>query len=100
MRAIWKFPLPLVEQPAVQMPAGARILSVGAHGEGIDESLVVWADIPDTGAKKEIRYFFVLGTGNSVDWQLEESTFIGTVQMGSYVWHVWDQRSPHDRGTR
>lgn len=92
MNTIWKFELELEREPTVDMPIGARVLSVGTQGTSFDRKLVVWAHVPDSTAKTEERHFFVLGTGNDIPWRLEESTFIGTVQMGALVWHVWDQR--------
>lgn len=89
MGEIWKFPLVLCDQPSVLMPTGAKVLSAGCQGE----DLFVWAWVPDTAAPKETRNFFVFGTGNPIDFDLRESTFIGTVQAPVFVWHVYDQRS-------
>jgi len=92
MTTIWKFELPIEDQPSIDMPIGARILSVGVQNAATDRKLMLWAYIPKTEVKTETRYFFVLGTGNPIPWDLSESAFVGTVQMGSHIWHVWDQR--------
>ena len=92
MNAIWKFEMVLEDEPTIEMPVGARPLSVGVQKVSDGDMLVLWAHIPDTTQPMERRHFFILGTGNPIQWQVEESTFIGTVQMESFVWHVFDQR--------
>lgn len=94
IETIWKFELEVEDQPSIEMPVGARVLSVGTQGVMENRKLLIWAYIPDSSAAKETRHFFVLGTGNPIPWSLAESVFVGTVQMGTTVWHVWDQHVP------
>lgn len=94
---IWKFELPIEDEPTISMPTKAHALSVGVQGG----ALVLWAYVPEPDATKESRHFFVVGTGNPIPWDLTASTFIGTVQIGSFVWHVFDQRgTARESGTR
>lgn len=59
MGAIWKYPLVVMDEQGIDMPRGARPLSVGEQrGE-----LVVWVYVPDVEAPKDEKFFFVLGTG-------------------------------------
>jgi hypothetical protein len=74
MKSIWKFPLGDSTHPTLTMPVGAEILSVQVqHGKP-----QLWA-LVDPDAPKEVRSFYVYGTG----WDVEQNTlrFIGTVQM-------------------
>lgn len=87
MQTIWKFPLELTDNPTVKMPRGARVLSAGVQ----DDRLMLWAFIPDTKAKTEERGFYICGTGGFVPDAIGDHPFIGTVQMGAFVWHVFDQ---------
>ena len=82
---VWKFTTagPRADQQLITMPAFADILSVGAQGSDI----VIWASV-DPNAVKEHRRIAVIGTG----WEVPEGKkkFIGTVQLGAFVWHVFD----------
>jgi hypothetical protein len=67
------------------MPRGARILSTGAqHGE-----LFVWA-VVDPEAPLVGREITVVGTGGSGHQVPDVSLFVDTVQIGSFVFHVFD----------
>ncbi len=90
MKTIHKFHLALLaHQPhSIWMPDGAEILSVGEQ----DNSLVVWA-IVDQDAPKVTYQFAVYGTGQPLpldfDHNRKGNRFLGTVQQGPYVWHVF-----------
>lgn len=83
-RVIWKFPVPLNDTPLIKMPPGARILSVGAQGEVI----TLWAEVDPYEGPPILRKFHIRGTGHPVPEG--EVTFIGTVLMSPFVWHVYD----------
>lgn len=63
------------------MPKGSKILS--AQMQGV--TLCVWA-LVDTTSPKVRRRLRVCGTGHAAP----EGEFIDTVQMGPYVWHIFD----------
>lgn len=68
------------------MPAGAKVLSVGAIGEEI----FVWADV-DTKAAPVKRWFIIIGTGWNIDVPLQQ--FIGTVIFpNQLVFHVFETK--------
>lgn len=95
-KTIWKFRLGLTHQPQdVEMPCGARVLSVGFDPVS-DDFVAVWA-LVDKDAKVTQRKFLIAGTGHDIDdsdcisWR-----FIGTVggdkaQHGSFVWHIFQE---------
>ena len=85
MKEIWKYTLPLTDYPVVSMQKGARVLSVGVqHGE-----VQVWA-LVDPEAPTELRRFMKIGTGQCMtETCVERIRFIGTVQMGDLVWHIF-----------
>lgn len=94
MTTIWKFKLPIEDEPTLDMPVGAHVLSVGVQSG----DLVLWALVPKTHAPTEKRHFFVLGTGNRIPWgDISACPFLGTVQIGPLVWHVFDQLAANDR---
>ncbi|KKK62381.1 hypothetical protein LCGC14_3004920 [marine sediment metagenome] len=87
MKEIWKYTLPLTDYPVVSMQKGARVLSVGVqHGE-----VQVWA-LVDPEAPTELRRFRVAGTGHPLEDEIASMRFIGTVQMGAFVWHIFEDQ--------
>ncbi len=81
MKTIWKFPLDLKEHQTVAMPSGARVLSVQMQ----QGTPTIWA-VVNPSSEHTFRHVFVVGTGQYVP---EDKTYIGTVQMEAYVWHVY-----------
>ena len=88
MKSVWKFPLRVANSQCLQIPAGAKILSVQAQGE----TVCLWA-LCDTDALPEPRYIAIHGTGHEVyDGLLE---YISTFQMhgGALVFHAFEHTS-------
>lgn len=97
---IWKYPLQITDGPqGVTMPDESCVIHcAGQHG-----ALTLWA-IVKPGAPGVLRYFRVYGTGHpgvptghvtyNEDCYRENpvlgSDYVGTVQMGSLVWHVFE----------
>jgi len=88
MKTIWKFPLELTDRQSVGMLAGAEILSVQIQGA----TVCLWAIVEPSGQREE-RVFEIIGTGQTV-WPTEPDRqvrkYIGTVQQGPWVWHVFE----------
>lgn len=84
MKTIWKFNLELYDTQAIEIPIGARPLTVQMqNGE-----LCLWA-IVDSTAEKTRCYVHIIGTGNPVPPNVDEYRYINTVQDGAFVWHVF-----------
>lgn len=83
-RAIWKFDVPVNDTTMVDMPDGAVILT---HVTALSHAMLqVWAIVnPD--AEKVTRVLKVVGTGNPMPAVGE---YIGTVETGMFVWHLFD----------
>ncbi len=85
MKTIWKFPLPLTDNPMVEMPQDALVLDVQIqHGE-----ICLWA-VVDGKAPLENRSFFVVGTGHPMP--AHAGRYVRTVQQDRFVWHVFEER--------
>ena len=85
---IWKWTLQVTDNQKIQMPLGAKILSVQVqHG-----APQVWAMVDET-APQEWRSFATYGTGNPQPDIAEYGRFIGTYQLngGGLVFHVFEQ---------
>lgn len=81
---IWKYELKLVDRQAVSMPIGATILSV-ANQRG---NLCLWAKVNPRHNHPTNRIIQIVETGNPIP--NEEMTFIGTVVIDPFVWHVFE----------
>lgn len=88
MKTIWKYQLKISEDQRIEMPAGAKILSVQAQ----NKVPCLWA-LVDPEAEKEKRFFEVFGTGNPIkEYEVTSRKFIDTFQAycGSLVFHVFE----------
>lgn len=69
----------------IVMPVGSKLLSVGSqHGR-----VTLWA-LVDNDAASETRIISVVGVGWNIESQSLVLPFVGTVQVSSLVWHVFD----------
>lgn len=86
MRAVYKYPLEVVDEQHVKMPMGAQLLSV----QDQNGNLCLWA-LVDTACALVQRKIRIVGTGNPVVTP-GPGCFISTVQQrnGALVWHVFD----------
>ena len=85
MRAIWKFPFRLGDRVKLRMPSGAQILHVAQSNEPTTSDLCIWA-LVDSEAAAVARTICIYGTGHPC----MEQVHIGTVEIGPFVWHVFD----------
>ncbi len=82
---IWKWTLKMVDNQVVNMPIGAKVLTVQMqNGEP-----QVWA-LCDEANPTEPRQIAIYGTGNPLP--LEPGEYIATFQMhdGALVWHAFE----------
>jgi len=82
---VWKYELNQIAGPTnLMVPYGGEILHVGTQ----DDQIMVWVEVVPGGRKVE-RRFQVVGTGDTIGKQ-ESYNYIGTVNVGSLVWHVFE----------
>ena len=93
-RRIYRYRLPITDAPALQLPAGAAVLSVGTPRDGTDQ-IDMWAliDVQNLGLE-QLREFRVVGTGNPVPDDC--GRFIGTIPIrgGRLIFHVFEVVGP------
>lgn len=89
---IYKYILQLTDRQVVNMPGGAKILTVDTQGI----NLCLWA-LVDPKVPEEPRAFIVHGTGHPAD-DLEGTDYVGTAQLhaGALVLHVFEVRKETD----
>lgn len=82
---IWKYELKLTDRQTVRMPVATDLLSV-ANQRG---SLCLWAMVDPDNPNKVDRDIEIIGTGNPMPhWR---RSFIGTVVIDQFVWHVFER---------
>lgn len=88
MKTIHKYPLRDIHHQSLQIPAGAKILTVQAQRNEIQ----LWAEV-DPDAPVVTRHIDILTTGEGIDDELQaKRTHLGTVQLdgGDMVLHVFE----------
>ncbi len=92
---VWKFMVPGDDNFEIDMPAGARILTVQPQGTQI----CLWA-LCDPAQGKEMRQFRLAGTGHVIDWPANRLAYIGTFQVagGLLIFHLFEKLAPQSRG--
>ena len=90
MKSIWKFTLEITDDQEIEMPVGAKILSIQQQGGSKPGEVQLWA-MCDPEASKERRSFRIHGTGHPITEDPGE--FVATVQImgGLQVYHVFDR---------
>jgi len=91
---IYKYPIEPNDLIAIEMPKGARVLSVQAQ-RGVP---CIWA-LVDPDAETAIRCFRIYGTGHPVSKPV--LPYVGTFQShgGDLVFHLFDAGEPPTTGT-
>jgi hypothetical protein len=84
MKTIYKYPLQITDRQSLILKEGAQILSAQSQYDG----LFAWVMV-DTAAPRAIRKINIYGTGNPIQTN-ETLKFISTVQMGAFVWHIFE----------
>jgi hypothetical protein len=89
MKSVWKFPLnPIQDFLEIEMPAGARLLTVRTQYS--NNTAVLWA-LVDPEARKVKRRLRLAGTGHPLT-DLESAHWVDTVLLlhDNFVLHVFD----------
>lgn len=87
---IFKYTLQVTGRQTVNLPVGARILSVQfQHGY-----LTMWAAVNPDEKVTSARGIRIFGTGHEIDISEDRisTTYITTVQQGPLVWHIFEEK--------
>lgn len=93
MRTIYKYLLLLTDSQILHLPSSAKPLSVQLQGE----QLCLWAEVPPAGqfvVEKEV-VISIVGTGHPLPPGAVH--YLGTVQQGQFVWHVYASAAMGER---
>lgn len=88
MKRIFKYSLEILDRQEVELPAGAKILSVQAQN-GLPQ---IWAMVDDSQVKTDMVHIRIIGTGYEIP-DADSLEYIGTVQLinGECVFHVFKE---------
>lgn len=86
MSVIYKYPLAVTDHQVIQLPKGAKLLSVQTQ----NDYLCLWA-LVDPSQDAEPRHIAIVGPGHVLT-AIDALTYIGTAQHfdGKLVWHVFE----------
>jgi hypothetical protein len=93
-QTIYKYPFPIRDEVVIELPKGAKVLSIQEqYGEP-----QLWA-LVDLDAEMELRFFDVRGTGHDADGVGDH---VSSFQMrgGTLVFHVFERAIPPVREYR
>lgn len=85
MITIHKYQFQIADKVIVQMPKGAKVLSVQLQN-GVP---TIWARVV-TDMENESREFRVYGTGHEIDTFAIQGTHLATIQHHGLVWHIFE----------
>jgi len=85
---IFKYPIEASDYFSLDLPKGAKILTVQVQ----HEMPFIWA-LVNPNVSKEMRHFKVAGTGHNIDEHPDALIYIGTFQLsnGALVFHLFER---------
>lgn len=83
MRTIYKYPLDLTDSQKLSLPVTAKPRSVQLQGD----QLCLWAEIYTEVDGLKSVVISIVGTGHPIPPGAVH--YLGTVQQGQFVWHVY-----------
>lgn len=98
MRKIFKYHLNSLDRNVLDLPIGAKILCVQTqvrmvvvygHQPQPEHGIFMWAEV-DTSRNVEQRTFKIYATGEEITDDECFREYVGTVQTGNTVWHVFE----------
>ena len=86
MRVIHKYPLEVRDKQQIELPKDSEILTIQTQ-KGIP---CLWA-LVQTENSKEVRTIHTFGTGNEINIDTDNLTYISTYQLhsGSFIFHTF-----------
>ncbi|MFW6219716.1 MAG: DUF7352 domain-containing protein [bacterium] len=92
IRYIWKYELNLNKEQSIKVPRNSKILSV----QNQLGALCLWLEFPKVSTDDdfyEYRNFMIFGTGHPIDFDDKnyDIKYISTVQIDSFVWHIYEK---------
>ncbi len=77
MNTIFKYPLPVQEKYAIELPYNAKIIRV----EDVDGLFFLWAMVDTEQEQKQLRFLEFYKTGQPIETPLSDLMFLGTCKL-------------------
>lgn len=85
MKTIYKYILPLLGGPQqIKLPQLHNILAIQVQ----NREICMWAEV-DTDSPLGVWRYEIIGTGWEIKYQGYDREYLETVQVGSFVWHIY-----------
>lgn len=90
MKTIHRYDIEITDLTTLEMPNGSSILSNPKRSDRLDYGITLWANV-DTEEEARAVTIAIVGTGNALPEEIENSSFLGTVLFADEgaVWHVF-----------
>lgn len=86
-KTIWKFPIKMATDFALEIPFGYKVLHVGVQHATHDAGPFFWAEVNPAGDTGQI-HFAVVGTGHDIP---VKGKYLGTWLSDDFVWHLYQR---------
>lgn len=86
MKTIHKFTHPVSAEFEISVPVCATLLKVGRDTRNPND-LAFWFEVDTEEEHKAPRRFRVVGTGQAIPTC--GAIYVDSIQMGSFIWHVY-----------
>ena len=84
MKVVFKFPITMATDFALEMPRGYKVLHVAEQGPN---GPFFWAEV-NPAVQLDRIHFAIVGTGHDIP---VEGTYLGTWLSGDFVWHLYQR---------
>lgn len=85
MQTIYKYKLAVTDFQQIELPLGAKVLSVGLDPSG---DVCLWAKVHRKETATYDAAIAIVGTGNDAEMS-DRYKFMGTVKQGPFMWHIF-----------
>lgn len=82
---VFKYPLKIVERQTIEMPSNSNLMCVQLQGG----TPVLYAAVDDLADSADVRNVVIGMAGTGHDIPADVIGYIGTIQMGAFVWHFF-----------
>jgi len=88
MKTIWKYELDFEEKQTIELPLDAKIISLLNQGG----RMVFYIEHKKEETRTKNVEFIIGGTGGDLPNNIDEFSFLNTVPVGEFVFHVYYAR--------
>jgi hypothetical protein len=99
MFTIHKFQVQVQEQGIIEVPVGAKLLSIDRQSMYGLDSIQSWWEVDDEEQSTVDEPYLIVGTGHEMP-DTRGYQFATSVQQGMFVWHIYMNSDVMERASR